>query len=171
MLWLDELSGGDRRSVGRAPEVARWALDQPARLAEIVEGLLGEDVIVRSRCAHVIDAVSKTRPELVEPFKKQLVDDATSIEQWEVREQMCKAIPRLTLSRQEVAAMRAVCMSYLDDRSSIVRACAMQALVDLLRFDPSHEDDVREVIGTLTEMGTAAMRARGRKLLKQLARG
>lgn len=169
-MWLDELAGGDRRSVGRAPEVARWVLDEPGRLGEIVEGLLGDDVIVRSRCAHVIDAVSKTRPELVAPFKRRLLRDATAIEQWEVREQMCKILPRLPLSPSDVAAMRAVCIRSLEHRSSIVRACAMQALVDLLRHDPSHEDDVCEVIGTLTEVGTAAMRARGRKLLKQLAR-
>ncbi len=168
--WLDELSGGDRKSVGRAREVAQWALATPDRLDEVVEGLLQDDPIVRSRCAHVLATVSKARPELVQPFKQRLLEEVAPIDQWEVREQLCQIVPRLALDPADVEAMRARCNHYLNDRSSIVRTCAMQALVDLLRFDPSHSGDVQQVIGVLTETGTAAMRARGRKLLVALDR-
>ena len=58
--------------------------------------------------------------------------------------------------------------SWLDDSSSIVKTFAMQGLADLIPQCPSLEPKVLDIARTLSRGGTAAMRARGRILLKSL---
>jgi hypothetical protein len=58
---------------------------------------------------------------------------------------------------------------YLDDRSSIVKTFALQALFDLTRVDPSLRESTRALLEGAVSTGTAAMKARSRKLLKKNA--
>jgi hypothetical protein len=56
-------------------------------------------------------------------------------------------------------------VGYLEDRSSIVKTFALQGLADLAQDDPSIRPGVIEILRQATRTGTAAMKARGRKLL------
>jgi hypothetical protein len=49
----------------------------------------------------------------------------------------------------------------------IVKTCAMQALADLAFTDAKLKSQIRPLLEELTQIGTPAMRARGRKLLRQ----
>lgn len=167
---IERLAGGDRKSIGKAPEVAKEALASPHRLPELIAGILGDDPIVRARSAVAVKLVALDRPELVQPFKKQLLKEISVIDQWEVREQFAIILPKLKLSSREINEAVEIFKNYLNYYSSIVRTCAMQALVDLSEIQPGLKDEVRPIIEDLTANGTAAMRARGRKLLKVLAR-
>lgn len=60
-----------------------------------------------------------------------------------------------------VAALNA----YLEDRSSIVRTHALQGLADLAQHDATMRPEVMEILRAATRSGTAAMKARSRKLL------
>jgi hypothetical protein len=57
---------------------------------------------------------------------------------------------------------------YLQDRSSIVRTSALQGLADLAQDDTSLRPKVIELLRESTRDGTAAMKARSRKLLLRL---
>jgi hypothetical protein len=61
-------------------------------------------------------------------------------------------------------------MDYLEDGSSIVKTFSMQALVELAAGDEQRLTQLTPLIERLARTGTAAMRSRGRKLLKQLRR-
>jgi hypothetical protein len=61
-----------------------------------------------------------------------------------------------------------ILLSYLEDRSSIVKTCALQGLADLTRQDASLLPEVVDLLNIHSRSGTSAMRARGRMLLKQL---
>ena len=98
------LSGGERRSIGKAFDVAEEVLSNPDLLPEIMIEFAPTD-------------------------------------QWEVREQMSKAIPQLDLNSSEVEEAHQIFESYLRDKSSIVRTCANQGLFDLLKYDPNRETE------------------------------
>jgi len=48
---LQKLKGGDLRSIGRAEEVVQDILNNPVLFAEVFEGMLDDDPLVRMRSA------------------------------------------------------------------------------------------------------------------------
>jgi hypothetical protein len=63
-----------------------------------------------------------------------------------------------------------ILFDYLRDHSRIVKTCAMQGLATLAGADSSLRAKIVPLLEELTEIGTPAMRARGRKLLQHLNR-
>jgi hypothetical protein len=61
-----------------------------------------------------------------------------------------------------------ILLSYTNDRSSIVKTFAMQALADLARRDENLRQHVLWHIEELCMTGTPAMHARGKHLLPKL---
>ena len=97
----------------------------------------------------------------------QLLDEAT---EQELRWHLAQMLPRLRLSKKDRMHAASAFRLYLGDQSSIVKTCTMQALADLARIDDELMPEIRELLAKLTKNGTPAMRARGRRLLRQLER-
>ncbi len=165
---FDKLAGGERRSIGLAAEVAREVLEDSSLLETLIQGIFLHDPILRLRSAHALMRVAAEQPDLVQPYKELVMERMAPIDQWEVREQVCKILPGLVLSKEDIPKVVGIFQEYLEDRSSIVKTCAMQGLADLTEKAPELEEEVRLLIESLTLSGTPAMRARGRKLLKRL---
>lgn len=160
-----ELSGGDRRSIGRSDAVVRKVLSAPARFAEIIDSLTDDDPLIRMRCADVAEKVSGRHPDWLQPHKRKLLElAAISIEQ-EVRWHLAQMLPRLDLNRREQRRAAAILFDYLKDRSRIVQAFALQALTDLSTDDAELRRRVLPLIDELRHSGSPAVRARARKLV------
>ncbi len=67
---IEILAGGDRKSTGKAPEVAKEVLAAPHRLPELIAGILADDPIMRARSAVATKLVALDRPELFSPSKR-----------------------------------------------------------------------------------------------------
>jgi hypothetical protein len=164
---LKKLSGGDRRSIGRSNEVVAQVLAHPACFRHVFEGLAADDLVVRMRAADAIEKITAQRPELLRPYKRKLLAIACSSEQQEIRWHAALLIPRLKLTAKERAVALDILFDYLRDKSSIVKTFAMQAVWDLASTDARLKAQIIPLIEELTEVGTPAMRARGRNLLRQ----
>jgi len=80
---LNKLSGGDRRSIGQANQVAGLILRRPALFPQLIEGLSNSDPLIRMRAADAAEKVTLRRPDLLKPFKARLLhllDEATQRE-------------------------------------------------------------------------------------------
>lgn len=164
---LTKLTGGNRGSIGRSNEVVAAVLARPALFPALFAGFSNDDPVIRMRAADAIEKITTQRPELLQPFKRKLLAIAGGSDQQEVRWHSALMLPRLTLTRAERAVVRDILFDYLRDKSSIVKTFAMQALWDLAAADPKLKAQIIPLIEELTLVGTAAMRARGRKLLGQ----
>lgn len=164
------LTGADRRSIGRADEVAAMVLKHPALFAELIAGLWDVDPVVRMRAADAAEKVSRKRPELLHPFKAELLGLLAEASEQELRWHLAQMAPRPPLSREEHSRAASLLKEYLKDRSSIVKTFSMQALADLANTEPALLPEIVELLEQAMRKGTPAMRARGRKLLAQLAR-
>jgi hypothetical protein len=162
------LAGGDRRSIGRSDEVARFVIDHPRRVAELIECLWDPDPCVCMRAADAIEKGSRDNTALLEAHKAELLGLLAEAEQQEVRWHLALIVPRLLLTTSERRRVAKLLQMYLADPSSIVKTFAMQGLADLALQDVAMRAAVTELIRSLTRTGTPAMRARGRKLLRQL---
>src|SRR5271169_2420010 len=164
---LKKLSGGDRRSVGRSNEVVADVLAHPVHFRHLFEGIAADDPVVRMRAADAIEKITARRPELLRLYKRKLLAIAGSSEQQEIRWHAALIIPRLELTKKERAVALDILFDYLRDKSSIVKTFAMQAIWDLAAADAKLKSQIIPLIEELTQIGTPAMRARGRKILLQ----
>jgi HEAT repeat protein len=167
---LEKLKGGDRRSIGRANEVAGQVLARPSLFEAIVSGMLDEDPLVRMRSADAAEKVTAQRPELLQPYKGQLLRIIARYPEKDIRWHVAQMLPRLKLTKDERDAGVKLMREYLKDESSIVRTFSMQALADFASQDRELLPQVLPLIETLTRTGTPAMASRGRRLLKKLRR-
>jgi len=165
----DLLAGGDRRSIGNSNRVAGLVLKNPDRFLELMDCLLGSDPVVRMRAADAAEKVSVKQPAILARFKRELLDLAEQTTQAEVRWHLALMIPRLALGRGEKDRAMVAMRRFLNDRSSIVKTFALQALADMSRGDRDLETDVLVLLERAASSGTAAMKARSRKLLAQFA--
>jgi hypothetical protein len=162
------LTGGDRRSIGRADEAVDLVRLYPGRTAELIECLWDADACVSMRAADALEKVSRGEAGWIQPYKAALLDLLAEATQREMRWHLALIIPRLRLSGAESLLAAGILEGYLGDSSSIVKTFAMQGLADLALRHTSLLPRVLDLIRTLTRTGTPAMRARGRILLKQL---
>jgi hypothetical protein len=167
---LQKLGGGPRRSIGAANEVVAEVLARPALFRLVFEGLEKDDPVLRMRSADAVEKITRGRPELLKPYKKKILEKIAESNQPGVRWHVAQMIPRLELTARERGVAVDILFDYLYERSSIVKTFAMQGLAELAMKHTSVKEQVLPLLEELTEGGTPAMRARGRKLLKQLRR-
>jgi hypothetical protein len=162
------LTGGDRRSIGRANEVVDLVSLHPKKAALLIECLWDPDSLVRMRAADAAEKISRDQIGLLGSYKASLLGLLAETTQQEVRWHLAVMVPRLKLTPAECRRVAEVLQGYLEDRSSIVRTCAMQGLCDLTRQNASLGPMVLDLLRSLTRTGTPAMQARARILLAQL---
>jgi hypothetical protein len=166
--FADMLRGGNQRSIGKSNQISKLILSEPKRFAELLECLWDEDPIVRMRAADAAEKVTVVRAELLHPHKQELLGLLAEAEQIELRWHLALMVPRLELSGPERERAAAALWRYLQDRSSIVKTFALQGLADLARQDTSLQELAKRTIEDSLLTGTAAMKARARKLMKEL---
>ena len=164
------LGGGDRRTIGHADQVAAMVANDPELFPELIAGLWSEDPLVRMRAADAAEKVTRKHRELLQPYKKELLGLMTEAQEQELRWHLAVMVPRLLLNAKEQQAAMSSLHGYLEDRSSIVKAFALQGLADLAQAEPSFRPRVVEILREATRKGTPAMKARSRKLLIHLGR-
>lgn len=167
---LQSLSGGDRRSVGESNRAVLAVLENPELIGVLFQGVETTDPVLRMRCADVIEKVTANRPELLAPFKKKILNRLSKVEQQEVRWHVAPMLARLPLTEAEEATVVSLLLGYTNDRSSIVKTMSMQALADVALRSHRLLPEIKQHIEELSIIGTPAMKARSKKLLKSLAK-
>ncbi len=169
MHWLlRQLAGADRRSIGRSNQVVKQVLANPKLFRALFAGMLDLDPIIKMRSADAVEKITARRPDLLRPYKKQLLQRAAKTDQPEVRWHAAQLFSRLELTPSERHSVMAILSEYLRDDSSIVKTFSMQALSDIAEQDATLRPGITKQLVRLTQTGTPAMRARGRRLVAWL---
>src|SRR5271154_3412153 len=122
------LEGGTRRTIGRSDEVAALVSAEPVLFPELIDGLWSDNPLVRMRASDAAEKITRKQPELLQPYKKELLSLMAEAHEQELRWHLAAMIPRLKLSpKQRYTAINAL-VYYLEDRSSIVKTFALQGL-------------------------------------------
>jgi hypothetical protein len=162
------LKGGDRRSIGQADRVAGMVAKEPKLFSELIKGLWAENSLVRMRAADAAEKVTRSKPELLKTYRKELLGLMAETEEQEVRWHLAQLAPRIATTARERQTAAAILMKYLEARSSIVRTFALQGLAELARDESSLQPKVVEILHQANRTGTTAMRARARMLLQEM---
>ena len=167
---LLKLTGGDLRSIGDVEHVIRKVKKRPDLFNVLIDGLSVEDPLVRMRAADAIEKISTDHPQLLQPFKKQLLHLAAKSRQQEVRWHMAQILPRLKLTPREKAEAVEILFDYLTDKSKIVVTFSLQTLSEFAVEDPTLLPRVVKVLKEWVAKGSPAIRNRSLKLLEQLSK-
>jgi len=165
---LPNLRSGDLRSIGKSDEAVELVLANPEFFGELVARLTDGDRLVRMRSADAVEKATRKHHDWLIPWKRYLLQDVGAHGEKELRWHVAQLLPRLKLTAIEREHAVEILHEYLRDKSSIVRTFSMQALADFAEEDPALRLQVRPLIERLTQRGTPAMKARGRKLLSKL---
>jgi hypothetical protein len=165
--------GQARISVGRAEEVAALVLAQLKAFSDLMECLWDKDPGVVNRAAHALERITRDRePGVIKQlnsWKSSLLVLLLEASENKLRWHLALIVPRLALTRPEIAHAVQALQSWLeDDSSSIVKTMSLQGLADLTHQDPSLLPHVLDLLRILSRAGTPAMRARSRILLEEL---
>jgi HEAT repeat protein len=137
-------------------------------MPELVRELDNRDPVVRARAADALEKLTAGKPGLLSPFKADILRLDRRSRQQEVRWHLAQMLPRLSLRPVETLAAFSLLEGYLEDRSVIVKVCAMQAMFELSLREPALRSRLRALVETSCRAGAPAMRARGRKLLARI---
>lgn len=161
-------AGRNRLNIGRADEVAALVRAQPKKASRLLECLWDEDPGVVNRAADAIEKLSRNRPAVLKSWKAPLLGLLAEATENKLRWSLAVIVPRLRLTIPECRRVAETLQAYLEDRSSIVKTCAMQGIAELTRQDPALLEEALDLLRILSRSGTPAMRARGRILLRKL---
>ena len=173
-------TGRHRISSGRTAEVVELVRANPRKVGQLLECLWDDEPCVAMRAADALEKLTRLRPLIPDPvrlsilksvqdsWKAPLIGLLAEATENKLRWCLAPVVPRLALTVSESRRVAEILESYLEDRSSIVKTCALQGLADLTRQDGSMLTEVIDLLNIHSRSGTPAMRARGRMLLKQL---
>ncbi len=165
------LRGGDRRSIGRVPQVLERLKSHPKLAGQLVAALGDADPLVRMRAADALEKATLHNAALLQQHKRVLLRLARTATQPELRWHLAQMLPRLHLRSSERRAAARGLRLYLTDPSSIVRTFALQALTDLARDDPTLKPLALSSVRQAARRGTPAMRSRAARLLREFEPG
>lgn len=164
------LKGGDRRSTGRADELAADALAGKIDPGAVYAAMFDEDAVVRMRAADALEKISAQRPACLRPFKRDFLARLPGISQMEVRWHAAQMLPRFGLTAAEGRTLAVpVLLGYLRDKSRLVQTFALQALADFAAADRQLRPQVLGIIEHAARTGGPAVKARCRQLLPPLS--
>jgi hypothetical protein len=171
---LDQLAGGNPLTLGRTAAVATAVLAQPGLIDELFDGIADDDETIRNRSMDALERVSASRPDLLRPYKRELLTHVSKIGHWAVRSHLCQVLARLdNYTPPERRRTLALVRGWLTDKSSIVKAVALDCLVQL-SLTPGFAAERAEAAALVEECATRgdtpALRARARKMRKLLAK-
>lgn len=165
LAWLEE---GDRRVLGRVPEAIAAVRTDPGLFPCLFEGMAHDNEALAMRAADVMAKTAKDRPELLRPHIDRLLDLMEARDHQEIRWLGAQCLPRASLTADQIARATDMLMGWTDHKSKILQVMALQCLVDFCALDPEIVPKVRNLIQEKLITGSAAVRARCRKLLKEL---
>ena len=136
----------------------------PNLASALVEGMSESEPLVRMRSADAFEKVTAERPELARKYRLKLLRLIAAPQPKEVLWHLLQVAPRVKWSPKELPVVQAAVARARLDSSSIVKACALQAEVELLAQSPERRSVVLALVRKSLASSVPAVRARARKL-------
>lgn len=165
---IKKLLGGQGYPISRISEAADAVIQNPDLFREVFAGMFVNHPDLSVRCADVIERVTAIQPELLEPFKLDLLKLAHEATDHALRWQLVLLLPRLWLVPDDYDSIFEVFDLYLQDENEVVRMYSMEALARLSRKEKVLHLRGLKVLEDLKENPNLIMRLRAERLYKNL---
>lgn len=164
----DRLAANSSRYLGCANEVAIEALTHSKRVTQLVEALMDKRQLVQHRAANALKKIQRSNPALLKPFAKQILRATITTEHLHTRWNLTIIVGELPLRGRDKSLAIDLMFEALASRSALERVFALQALTNYAQDDAALRTRLHPILQQALTDPSAAIRARARKLLKQL---
>jgi hypothetical protein len=162
---LDDLAGGDLRSIGNVNALVKKVRSQK-QFDRLFEGLLSHDRLVVMRAADAVEKLSLRRQRFLEPHTRALLNLLQRAQEKELKWHLALLVSRVPLTQSELGIVWSILSRWALDtnESRIVRVNAVQGLFNLLPRSPRLSVDFELTIGELEKQEVPSLKARIRIL-------
>ncbi len=167
---INRLRGGDLRSIGRVAEVVALVGDDPAAFDALFAAMFSDEPLVKMRAADAAEKISQQHPHLLRPHKAALLGELPPGLRQEVYWHIPLMLTRVPLTDAELerAWAQTVDILHSGSKSRILVVNCLQGLADISLQSGWRREEAAVLIRAQMEVGSPAIRARGRKLLAAL---
>lgn len=166
---IEMLKGGGPKMLGRSKEVAALIGKNRTSFDIVFEKIFGDDRVAAFRAADACEIAAKDHPEFLVPHMDKLLDPEYTYEDPRLRMHVSQILGYAESEGEELARILEILFSWLRDEEHIfVKAHLMTAVANQSFRNTWLIPEVISVIEAEMERGSAAIKARGRILLKKL---
>jgi len=167
-MLRDRLATGTTRDLGPTNAIVREALRDPSLIKQLIDALNDNRLVVPHRAANALKKIQRTNPELLHPFAKQILKHALATEHMHTRWNLTIILGELPLRGRDKSLAIDLMFEALSSRSALQRVFALQALTNYAQNDAALRTRIAPILQRALTDSSAPIRARARKLMKQL---
>ncbi len=174
---LQRLSGGSLRTLGEVPQIvkeqnSRLANGQMSEFDVLVDGMWSEKPEVRFRAASAVDKLSRTFPDALPSHADRIFADLDRlVADPAIDMSLPLMLGRIQWQEHQVGKVMNTLEDWLPRTKNIfVRVFILQALTDQALRYPIFAAEVQLMVSAHMVEGSAAVRARGKQLLRILSK-
>lgn len=164
----DRLATGTTRDLGPTNEIAREVLRSPALVQQLVAALDDKRIVVAHRASNALKKIQRESPELLHRFAKQILRHTLATEHMHTRWSLTIILGELPLRGRDKSLAVDIMFEALSSSSALQRAFALTALANYAQNDAALRSRIQPILQRALTDSSAAIRARARKLMKQL---
>lgn len=163
--FVNQLKGGDLRSIGKADEIVRKITNQEDFDA-LFSGLFNSHRIVVMRTADAIEKITVSKPYLLNPHKAELLHLCHNATHIELKWHLALLVSRLKLTADETEKVWKLLTAWASNEmeSKIVRVNSLQALFQLTQCNEELKEDFDQIINRIASENIPSLNARIKKL-------
>ena len=165
---VDWLADGDLRSDGFADEAARFILQNPGLIDDLLSALDHRDPVVRSHAADALEKVGRTRPDLIKPACDVLLARTELQEPAAVKMHLSMIFGHLAIYPELRQRLQDALLRLLEGSGAFSRSWAISSLCILGRLEPDSRAVILENLSRAANDSSIAVRTRCRKAIELL---
>lgn len=153
-------------------KIVRWIGSDKHRFAQLMYLFLNGEYRIVQRSSWVVSVCGEKHPELILPWLSVMIKKAEEHNVHEaVQRNVVRVLQFLALPKKVQGRAANLCFNFLQSPEApvAVKAFSMTVLANIAEGEPDLKREVALVIEEMLPYGSAGIRSRGKKVLKQLS--
>jgi hypothetical protein len=158
-------------SKSQANKIIKWVGDDKDRFAELVHLFLNDEYRVVQRAAWPLSYIAIAHPQLVKPYIGKFVKLLSAKDKHPaVGRNILRIFQFIEIPPKYYGALVNVCFEFLikSEYPIAFKAFAMKVLANITQKEPELKRELKLVVEEMMKEGSPGIKARGRKVLKDL---
>ena len=154
-------------------KIARWIGHDKKRFKQLMELFLHGDYVVTQRSAWILSHCADSYPELISPWLKPMIKKMQEPGvHGAVKRNALRILQNIEIPTPLLGIVVSLCFDYLNrlEAPIAVKVYSMTVLLNIARREPGLKHELQLVIEQMLPYAGAALRARSRIILKELAK-